>query len=175
MATWNKLTTPENYKSALQRLDELIDVEHTEATHNELMLLSLLIEAYEEVHYPIRDASPLRVLRFMMEMKGLRQQDLIPILGSKGNVSKILSGKAKLQLEDIYPLSTLLGISAEALIPRSDSEYAAIGVIAEYADQVTTPEQLLNAWAVAAEEAIDWDESISEGAEKGLKKTKVKH
>lgn len=134
MATWNKITSPKEYQNALQRVDELIDVEHTEATHNELMLLTFLIEAYEDDQYPIRDASPLRVLKFMMEMKGIKQQDLIPILGTKGNVSKILSGKAKLQLEDIYPLSTFLGIPVEALIPSPQNQYADSSFVSEIAE-----------------------------------------
>lgn len=58
MATWNKIASPKEYQTALQRVDELIDVDHTEATHNELMLLSYLIEEYEDDQYPIRDASP---------------------------------------------------------------------------------------------------------------------
>ena len=134
MATWNKIASPKEYQTALQRVDELIDVDHTEATHNELMLLSYLIEEYEDDQYPIRDASPLRVLKFMMKMKGIKQLDLIPILGSKGNVSKILSGKAKLQLEAIYPLSTFLGIPVEALIPGPQNQYADSSFVSEIAE-----------------------------------------
>lgn len=134
MATWNKITSKEEYQTALQRVDELIDVDHTEATHNELMLLSYLIEEFEDDQYPIQNASPLRVLKFMMKMKDIKQQDLIPILGSKGNVSKILSGKAKFQLEDIYPLCTFLGIPVEALIPGPPNQYADSNFVSEIAE-----------------------------------------
>jgi HTH-type transcriptional regulator/antitoxin HigA len=134
MATWNKIASPKEYQTALQRVDELIDVEHTEATHNELMLLSFLIEAYEDDQYPIQDASPLRVLKFMMKMKDIKQKDLIPILGSKGNVSKILNGKASLQLVDIYPLSTFLGIPVEALIPTPENQYADSSFVSKVAE-----------------------------------------
>lgn len=167
MATWNKITTSEDYQIALQRVDELIDVDHTEATHNELMLLSLLIEGYEDVHYPIQGASPLRVLKFMMEMKGIKQQDLIPILGSKGNVSKILSGKAKLQLEDVHPLSTFLGIPVDALIPTTDNANEEIGIIAEYADARKVPEKELNTLSsMVAEEASSWKKPLKKMLQK---------
>lgn len=134
MASWNKITTQEEYETALNRVDELIDVDHTETTHNELMLLSYLIEDYEDTQYPIKNVSPIRVLKFMMEMKGIKQQDLIPILGSKGNVSKILNGKASLQLKDIYPLSKFLGIPLEALIPTPENQYVDGSFVSEIAE-----------------------------------------
>jgi transcriptional regulator with XRE-family HTH domain len=57
-------------------------------------------------------------------MKGIKQKDLIPILGTKGNVSKILSGAAKIQLEMLDPLAQFLGIPVEALIPKRSAGVA---------------------------------------------------
>ncbi len=161
MATWTKIKSEGEYKNALNRINELMDAERTDAVRNELGLLSYLIEEYEEEVYPMPDASPLEVIKLVMEMKGIKQQDLIPILGTKGNVSKILRGNANLQLADIHPLSTLLGIPVEALIPKGDHPYAAIGTIAEYTDsnkmqemdvmvQDWSPES--SPWGVPAEE-----------------------
>jgi HTH-type transcriptional regulator/antitoxin HigA len=118
MTKWKTLKSEKDYKAAVKRIDELIDAERTDAVFNELNLLAMLVEQYEEEFYPMPEASPLEILKFMMEMKEIKQQDLIPILGTKGNVSKILSGKAKIQLDDIQPLSVLLGIPMEALIPK---------------------------------------------------------
>src|SRR5580704_6853197 len=53
--------------------------------------LSVLIEAYDEEHYPIPDASPIELLKFLMEQHGLSQTDL-PEIGSQGVVSEILRG-----------------------------------------------------------------------------------
>lgn len=168
MATWNKITTPENYQSALQRVDELIDVDHTEATKNELMLLSFLIEEYEDVHYPIRDASPLEVVKFMMAMKGIKQQDLIPILGSKGNVSKILSGKANLQLQDVYPLSTFLGVPVETLIPKPENHYTEISEIAGFEDADKVSRKEINTLSsMVAEEESNWKKPMKKMLQKG--------
>ena len=118
MTKWKALKSKADYKAALRRINELMDVKRNDAVHNELNLLSFLVQQYEEAFHPMPDASPHEVLRFAMEMKGIKNQDLIPLLGTKGNVSKILSGKANLQLEDVHPLSEFLGIPLEALIPK---------------------------------------------------------
>ena len=120
MAIWKKLKSRRDYKNALARVDELIDVKENDTRMNEFMLLTYLIEEYESEVFPMTDVTPLEVIRFMMEMKGIQQKDLIPILGSKSFVSKILQGTAKLQLEMIGPLSKFLGIPAETLIPPFD-------------------------------------------------------
>ena len=119
MATWKRITSETAYNKAVRRINALIDAERTDAVLNELGLLSYLVEEYEATIHPMPDVTPAEVILYMMEMKGLKQQDLVPILGTKGNVSKILSGKANLQLSDIHPISTMLGIPVDALIPKS--------------------------------------------------------
>jgi HTH-type transcriptional regulator / antitoxin HigA len=58
-----------------------------------LEVLSALIERFEEDHYPIPDAPPHEVLRMLMEGRGLRQKDLLPIFGSAGTISEVVNGK----------------------------------------------------------------------------------
>lgn len=134
MVKWRQLTTKADYKKALDRVNILIlmDTPRSDEIQNELILLSYLIEEYEEQYYPLPDASPIGVVRFMMEMKGIKQKDLIPILGTKGNVSKILSGAAKIQLEMLDPLSQFLGIPVESLIPKRST-----GIVNRILESVT--------------------------------------
>ncbi|MEP6795318.1 MAG: transcriptional regulator, partial [Saprospiraceae bacterium] len=96
MAQWEKLESESDYEAAVDRVNIILDADRTDEIQNEIMLLSYLIEEYDAVHYPMPDAAPHEVIKFMLEMKDLKQKDLIPILGTKGNVSKILSGAAKL-------------------------------------------------------------------------------
>ena len=131
MAAWTKLKSKKEYKKAMDRVDDLIDARRSDAQQNELLLLSYLIEEYEEQHIPMMDASPREVIQFMMEMKGLKQKDLIPILGSKGFVSKILGGSAAIPLGSIDALSQLLGIPADAFIPKSSLSKNEISLVAE--------------------------------------------
>ena len=56
-------------------------------------LLTVLILQFEEVHYPLGHASPLDALRDFMEVRNLRQRDLIPIFGASSVVSNVLNGK----------------------------------------------------------------------------------
>src|SRR5258708_3272179 len=54
--------------------------------------LTALILQYEEEIEPDPEASPSGVLQYLMEEHGLRQVDLVPLLGSKSYVIQILSG-----------------------------------------------------------------------------------
>ena len=121
MTKWLSIKSKKEYKAAQNRITELIDAPRTDAIHNELSLLGFLIEEYELENYSIPDSSPAEIIKFIMEMKGIKQKELIPILGSKSTVSKILNGTAKLQLEVIYPLSSFLGIPPSSLLPRTDT------------------------------------------------------
>jgi HTH-type transcriptional regulator / antitoxin HigA len=112
------------YERALIALERLIDAEPKpgESQADELELLSLLIEAYEEKAFPIPDPTPIEAIRFRMDQMGLKQKDLIPYLGSRARVSEVLSGKRSLTLKMIRALHEGLGICAEVLIQdRLDS------------------------------------------------------
>jgi HTH-type transcriptional regulator/antitoxin HigA len=79
-------------------------------------LLSLLIEAYEEEHHPIRDASPVEVIKELMAANGLRQKDLVRIFGSESMVSLVLNGQRRLAVEHIQALSRRFKVSPAAFI-----------------------------------------------------------
>jgi HTH-type transcriptional regulator/antitoxin HigA len=55
-------------------------------------LLTLLVERYEQEHYPIPAADPVSVVRFLVEQQNLTQRDLIPQFGSESAVSMFLAG-----------------------------------------------------------------------------------
>jgi HTH-type transcriptional regulator / antitoxin HigA len=56
-------------------------------------LLTVLIQQYEEASYPLGHASPLDALRDFMEVRNLRQRDLVPIFGASSVASDVLNGK----------------------------------------------------------------------------------
>lgn len=74
-------------------------------------VLITLIEAYEEEHHAIPEASAVEVLRALMEANGLRQKDLAPSLGTESIVSEILSGKRELNKRQIEKLSKRFHVS----------------------------------------------------------------
>jgi HTH-type transcriptional regulator/antitoxin HigA len=79
--------------------------------------LSVLIDAYDEEHHRIPNASGVELLKFLMEQHGLSQGDL-PEVGSQGVVSEILRGKRELNLRHIRALSRRFHLSAAAFFPE---------------------------------------------------------
>jgi HTH-type transcriptional regulator/antitoxin HigA len=74
-------------------------------------LMTLLIDRYESEHYPVPEAEPAEVLRFLLEQNGLSQRDIAPELGSESTVSLVLSGKRQLNRDHIARLSRRFNVS----------------------------------------------------------------
>lgn len=99
----------ERYISVLLELEKKTRLTVKEKEFAEL--LTVLIETYEEKHYPIRAASPVEVLAELMDANNLKQKDLAPMLGSESVVSEILRGKRELNKGHIQRLSKHFGVS----------------------------------------------------------------
>lgn len=82
----------------------------------ELELLSLLVEKYEQEHYPIEAPTPIEAIKFRMEQMNLKQSDVAPLFGGKTRVSEVLNGKRQLTLKMITLLNNYLGIPLESMI-----------------------------------------------------------
>jgi HTH-type transcriptional regulator / antitoxin HigA len=99
----------ERYISVLLELEKKTRLTAKEKEFAEL--LTVLVETYEEEHYPIRAASPVEVLTELMEANNLKQKDLAPMPGSESVVSEILRGKRELNKGHIERLSKRFGVS----------------------------------------------------------------
>ena len=118
MKKWLVLENKKDYDSALARFDELLDINPAQKTDEgkELKLLLILLERYEDEHYPIDSPDPIEAIKIRMEDLGLTPNDLVQAIGDKGTVSKVLGNKIALSLRMIRSLSSLLSIPAEVLI-----------------------------------------------------------
>lgn len=103
-------------KSALGRIDELWGAEPDSKRGDELDVLLLLVEKYEDEHYPIPPSDPIEAIRFLMEQKSLTRKDLEPFLGSRARVSEILNRKRNLTLPMIKKLHKGLNIPYDCLL-----------------------------------------------------------
>ena len=112
------IKTEEEYKTALKRVEALMEAEPGSPQEEELEVLVLLVEKYEAEHYPIDLPDPVEAIRFRMEQEGLEPKDLIPYLGSQSKVSEVLNYKRPLSLSMIRSLQEGLGIPAEVLIQK---------------------------------------------------------
>jgi len=113
-----------DYSQALARVEELVDLDPADSTPEaeELELLSLLINTYEDEMYPVDMPDPVDAIKFRMEQQGLKYKDMVPFFGSKSRVSEVLNRKRGLTLSMIRALHRDLGIPAEVLItdPKKD-------------------------------------------------------
>lgn len=81
-----------------------------------LELLTLLIEDYERRQFPFETPDPIEAIEFRMTEQGLKQKDLVPLLGSRSRVSEVLGRKRPLTVPMIRALANGLGIAPAALI-----------------------------------------------------------
>lgn len=115
------LKTEQEYNKACERVYELIhssenSIEPGSPEGEELELLSLLIEKYEQENYRMEAPSPVEAIKFRIEQMGLKQIDVAPIFGGKTRVSEVLNRKRSLTLKMITLLNRYLGIPLESLI-----------------------------------------------------------
>lgn len=112
------IKTEQEYEAALERAYALMqkDIKLNSKDADELDLITLLIEHYEEAHYPILPPSPIEAIKFRLEQMGKSSSELSKILGARSRQSEILSGKRKLSLTMIRKLHEVLNIPAESLI-----------------------------------------------------------
>jgi HTH-type transcriptional regulator/antitoxin HigA len=110
------LKTEEDYHLALKRLDEIFHAPTDSKEGDEAELLSILIEKYEDEHYPIEAPDPIEAIKFRMEQMGMTKKELAEIIGYKSRVSEIFSRKRKLTLKMIRNLHDKLKIPYESLI-----------------------------------------------------------
>src|ERR1700692_1637143 len=99
----------EEYLSVLDKLASKENPTREEEKYGEVLMS--LIEVYEEMHYSIPDASPVEVLRTLMDANDLRQKDLAPIFGSESIVSEVLHKKRGLNKTHIEKLSKRFDVS----------------------------------------------------------------
>ncbi len=90
---WNNpIQDDEEHRAALVRLGEIFQAEAGTPESDERSLLCDIIEAYEEVHFPIEPPTdPVAVIEFWMDQKGLTEDDLVPCIGGRAEVYEVLS------------------------------------------------------------------------------------
>lgn len=110
------IKTELEYNLALERLEVIFDAEVNSPEGDELELLSLLIENYENIHYPIELPDPIEAIKFRMDQLGYKPKDLAKVLGFRSRVTEILNKKRKLSLDMIRRLNRDLNIPTEVLV-----------------------------------------------------------
>lgn len=110
------INTEKNYQQALNRLELIFDSKKGTDKGDELEILSILIDKYENENFPIGMPDPIEAIKFRMEQMGMKQKDLAEVVGFKSRVSEILNRKRKLTLEMIRKISSSLHIPTDVLV-----------------------------------------------------------
>lgn len=110
------IRSEQDYAASMARIDELWGAEVGSPEGDELEVLTLLVNKYEEDHYPLPPSDPVEAIKFRMDQQGLTPRDLEPFIGSSGRVSEVLNRKRKLSLAMIKRLHAGLRIPYESLL-----------------------------------------------------------
>jgi HTH-type transcriptional regulator/antitoxin HigA len=113
------IESEEEYDRMIAAVEELMDKgEETQSAEESALLetMAILIEAYDNRHYPQQTAPPKETLSYLMETSGRTAKDLLPIFGTRGRISEILSGKRSISKEQAKKLSAFFKVSADLFI-----------------------------------------------------------
>lgn len=104
------------YKEYCNKLEELVLLSSkTKAVKEEIDLLTLLIEKWDEEHNAFEEVDPITLLQSLMKENALKSKNLVEILGiSKGYVSDILNYKKGLSKDVIRKLADYFKVTQEA-------------------------------------------------------------
>ncbi|HLM03537.1 MAG TPA: hypothetical protein VK400_20955 [Pyrinomonadaceae bacterium] len=115
------ITSDEELERLTKEVDRLMTkgIKEDELSPEEeklLELLAVLIEQYEDEHYPMPDVAPHEVLKYLMQEKGYKQKDIVHIFGSSGITSEVVNGKRSISKAQAKKLAEFFGVSVELFI-----------------------------------------------------------
>ena len=110
------IKTELDYQNALQEIEQLFDAEPNSPECDRLDILTTLVEAYEQKHFPIEAPDPIEAILYYLEARGLSDRDLESSIGNSEQIEAILNRQQPLTLDAIRRLNKNLGLPAEILI-----------------------------------------------------------
>ncbi|HVY76849.1 MAG TPA: hypothetical protein VG890_18605 [Puia sp.] len=116
---WKVIKTEAEYRKAVKRSMEIFHAGQGTSEADELDLLLVLIKDYEDKHIVMPVLDPIVAVKLKMEEKGLKAKDLEPLIGTKGHVSSVLSGRRELTLKMAQRLKNFLQLPAEIFMQNA--------------------------------------------------------
>lgn len=106
------ITTEAEYDHALETVEKLMACKQRTAEQTAILqLLVTLIEEFETKHYPIEPSSPHAMLEHLMDARGIKQSDLVGVIGSKGVVSEVVNRKRAISKAQAKALGEFFNVS----------------------------------------------------------------
>ena len=119
MINYKVIKTEAAYQKAVKRTMSIFHAKEGTKEGDELALLLVLIKDYEDKHIHIPEVDPIEVIKLKMEERGIIAKDLEPIIGSKGHVSSVLSGRREITLKMAQKLKDFFHLPAEIFLPAA--------------------------------------------------------
>lgn len=113
---WKVLKTETAYQKAIKRTIAIFHAKEDSPEADELALLLVLIKDYEEKHIRLPRIKPIEVVKLKMAERGIKAKDLEHIIGSKGHISSILSGRREITLKIAQKLKDYFQLPAEIFL-----------------------------------------------------------
>ena len=113
------IKTEADYQKAIKRTIQIFDAEPSTKSGEELELLLVLVKDYEDKHIFLPEINTIDAIKLRMEEKGIKPKDLEAIIGTKGHVSSVLSGRRDITLKMAQKLREYLHLPAEIFLPAA--------------------------------------------------------
>ena len=111
--------TEDEYDRTVSLMNNLLDMVGDQEDHalsGLLDLVSELVADYDAKHFAIEASEPNEVLRYLIELRGLKQGDLAEVV-PQSNLSAILAGKRKISATLAGKLAKFFNISPAVFVP----------------------------------------------------------
>ena len=110
------IRTKAQYKKALAFIESNFNAKPNSKEGRVVEVLAILVEKYEDEHFPIEAPTPVEAIKFRMEQLGMSNTDLAKIIGTRARVSEIFNGKRSLSKRMMKVLHRKLHVPAEVLL-----------------------------------------------------------
>ncbi len=110
------IRTEADHEAALREIERLWGADAGTPEGDRLEVLTTLVEAYEEAHFPMDAPDPIEAIKFRLEQQGKDKKALIGVIGNRSRVYEVLRRDRALSLSMIQRLNQRLKIPAEVLI-----------------------------------------------------------
>jgi len=113
------IETEEEYDHMVAAVERLMDKGEERLSPEESALLetmAILVQAYDDRHHALPPLAPSEMLAYLMETSGRTANDLLPVLGTRGRVSEVLSGKRSISKEQAKKLASLFKVTVDLFI-----------------------------------------------------------
>ena len=109
------IKSEDQYREYCNLLEELVGEKGSDSVEDEIELLTMLIEKWDDEHGPLNTADPVEILKYLMNEHKLKAKDIVAILGvNKSIVSEILHYRKGFSKEIIRKLADRFKVRQEA-------------------------------------------------------------